>query len=106
MAFEWTAPTSAFGSVVRKAKISLVVSPSFTFGTDVQLVQMPAKQARGQPRSNPRAVSRRESLCRQSASDTGRLSRLSGTDRAQWLRVSRDREHGFQRIVSSDFRRS
>ena len=34
------APTSAFASVVRKAKMSLVVSPSFTFRTDVQLVQM------------------------------------------------------------------
>src|SRR6476469_10481513 len=47
------APTSALGSVVRKAKRSLVVSPSLTFRTDVQLVQMPAKQARG--RSSPSA---------------------------------------------------
>ena len=40
IAFGWMAPTSAFASVVRKAKMSLVVSPSFTFRTDVQLVQM------------------------------------------------------------------
>jgi hypothetical protein len=32
---------------VRKAYRSLVVSPSLTFRTDVQFVQMPAKQARG-----------------------------------------------------------
>jgi len=47
IAFGCMAPTSAFGSVVRNAKMSLVVSPSLTFRTDVQLVQMPAKQARG-----------------------------------------------------------
>src|SRR5450755_1785612 len=47
IAFGWTAPTSAFGSVVRNAKMSLVVSPSLTFRTDVQLVQMPAKNASG-----------------------------------------------------------
>jgi len=29
-------PTSALGSVVRNAKLPLVVSPSFTFRTDVQ----------------------------------------------------------------------
>ena len=40
-------PTSAFGSVVRNAKMSLVVSPSLALRTDVQLVQIPAKQARG-----------------------------------------------------------
>jgi hypothetical protein len=51
MAFGWMARTSAFGSVVRKAKMSLVVSPSLTFRTDVQLVQMPAKQARGRESS-------------------------------------------------------
>jgi hypothetical protein len=31
MAFGWMAPTSAFGSVVRNAKMSLAVSPSLTF---------------------------------------------------------------------------
>src|SRR6202035_5834982 len=51
------APTSAFGSVVRNAKMSLVVSPSFTFRTDVQLVQMPAKQARGRESSNANQMS-------------------------------------------------
>src|SRR4051812_14310186 len=41
------APTSRFGSVVRKAKRSLVVSPSLTFRTELQRVQIPAKQANG-----------------------------------------------------------
>src|SRR5271165_5776719 len=39
--------TIAFGSVVRKAKRSFVVSPSLTFRTEVQRVQMPAKNASG-----------------------------------------------------------
>src|ERR1019366_7122048 len=51
IAFGWMAPTSEFGSVVRNAKMSLFVSPSFTFRTEVQLVQMPAKQARGRDSS-------------------------------------------------------
>ena len=45
MAFGWMAPASTFGSVVRKAERS--VSPSSAFRTDVQFVQMPAKQASG-----------------------------------------------------------
>jgi len=53
----WMAPTSAFGSFVRNAKMSLVVSPSLTFRTDVQLVQMPAKQARGRPSSSANQIS-------------------------------------------------
>jgi hypothetical protein len=47
IAFGWNVATSSFGSVVKKAKMSLVVSPSFTFRTDVHRVQMPAKQANG-----------------------------------------------------------
>src|ERR1700722_15135574 len=50
-------PTSAFGSVVRNAKMSLVVSPSLTFRTDVQLVQMPAKQVRGRDSSSANQMS-------------------------------------------------
>src|SRR3954467_10177090 len=50
-------PTSAFGSIVRKAKRSLIVSPSLTFRTDVQLVQMPAKQARGRDSSRANQMS-------------------------------------------------
>src|ERR1700761_3466431 len=50
------APTSAFGSVVRNAKRSLVVSPSLTFRTDVQLVQMPAKQTRGRVSSRAKQM--------------------------------------------------
>src|SRR5580693_835837 len=47
IAFGWITPTSLFGSVVRNAKMSFVVSPSFTFRTEVQRVQMPAKKANG-----------------------------------------------------------
>ena len=47
IAFECDRPTSLFGSVVRNANISFVVSPSFTFRTEVQRVQMPAKKANG-----------------------------------------------------------
>src|SRR3954469_22560490 len=50
-------PTSALGSVVRKAKRSLLVSPSLTFRTEVQLVQMPAKQARGRVSSSANQIS-------------------------------------------------
>ena len=52
IAFGWSAPTSAFGSVVRKPNKSFVVSPSRTFRTDVQRVQMAAKQASGRLSSN------------------------------------------------------
>ena len=47
IAFGWIAATSLFGSVVRKPERSFVASPSFTFRTDVQLVQIPAKKASG-----------------------------------------------------------
>jgi hypothetical protein len=54
IAFGCTAPTSAFGSVVRKAYRSSVVSPSFTFRTLCHpSTKMPAKQMRG--RSSVRA---------------------------------------------------
>src|SRR3981189_1638934 len=51
------APTSTFGSVVRNAYRSLVVSPSLTFRTEVQLVQMPAKQASGRLSSSANQMS-------------------------------------------------
>src|ERR1700692_4853163 len=51
------APTSAFGSVVKNAYRSLVDSPSFTFRTDVQLVQIPAKQASGRVSSSANQMS-------------------------------------------------
>jgi hypothetical protein len=56
IAFGWMTSTSAFGSVVRNAKMSLVVSP-LTFLTDVQLVQMAAKQARGRLSSRANQMS-------------------------------------------------
>src|SRR6202041_268249 len=57
IAFGWMRATSAFGSVVRNAKRSLVVSPSLTFRTEVQRVQMPAKQARGRVSSSANQMS-------------------------------------------------
>src|SRR5258705_5803647 len=47
MALGWITPTSLLGSVVRNAKRSFVVLPSLTFLTEVQVVQSPAKKARG-----------------------------------------------------------
>jgi hypothetical protein len=47
MALGWTAPTSAFGSVVRKATTSHSSQPVFIFRTQDQGVQIPAKQASG-----------------------------------------------------------
>ena len=47
IALGWIAPTSAFGLIVRNAKMSFVVSPSFTFRTDVHRVHIPAKHASG-----------------------------------------------------------
>ena len=64
MAFGCTAPTSQFGSVVRKANSSQATSPSATFRVQVQGVQMPAKKAKGRLSS--------------SANHTGKL-RPSGT---------------------------
>src|SRR5208337_264882 len=60
IAFGWIAPTSLFGSVVRNAKISFVVSPSFTFRTEVQRVQMPAKKANGRVSSKANQTGGRE----------------------------------------------
>jgi hypothetical protein len=47
MALGWIGATIAFGSLVKKANRSLVVSPSFTLRTDVHRVQIPAKKASG-----------------------------------------------------------
>src|SRR5258706_16012147 len=52
MALGWITPTSLLGSVVRNPKRSFVVLPSLTFRTEVQLVQSPAKKARGRVSSN------------------------------------------------------
>src|ERR1700687_4524483 len=72
------APTSAFGSVVRNAKISLVVSPSFTFLTEVQLVQMPAKQARGRVSSSANQMSPPSALLNSLNELNGTTQRCSG----------------------------
>ena len=47
MALRCTGFTSALASVVKKAKISVVISPSLTFRTLVQLVHRPAKHSSG-----------------------------------------------------------
>jgi len=47
IAFGCTRPTSAFGSVVRKAKMSVLTSPSFAFRTLIHFVQSPAKHNSG-----------------------------------------------------------
>src|ERR1700736_3663726 len=60
IAFGWIARTSLFGSVVRNAKMSFVVSPSFTFRTEVQRVQMPAKKANGRVSSKANQTGGRE----------------------------------------------
>ena len=50
----------AFGSVVKKAKRSFVVSPSLTFRADVQRVQIPAKKASGRLSSSANHTGGRE----------------------------------------------
>jgi len=49
-----------FGSVVRKAKRSFVVSPSLTLRTDLQRVHMPAKNASGRLSSRANQTGGRE----------------------------------------------
>src|SRR6202022_1918792 len=77
IALGWMAPTSAFGSVVRNAKMSLVVSPSLTFRTDVQLVQMPAKQATGRESSSANQISPPSTLLNSLKELNGTTQRLS-----------------------------
>ena len=60
MALAWIGATIAFGSVVRKANRSFVVSPSLTLRTDVQRVQMPAKKASGRLSSSANHTGGRE----------------------------------------------
>src|SRR6201990_2759164 len=72
------APTSAFGSVVRNAKRALVVSPSLTFLTDVQLAQMPAKQASGRVSSSANQTSPPSALLNSLNELNGTTQRCSG----------------------------
>src|ERR1700730_17631391 len=71
------APTSAFGSVVRNAYRSLVVSPSFTFRTEVQLVQMPAKHAMGRVSSSANQMSPPSALLNSLKELNGTMQRFS-----------------------------
>src|ERR1700722_568837 len=71
-------PTSAFGSVVRNAKRSLVVSPSLTFRTDVQFVQMPAKQTSGRLSSSANQMSPPSALLNSLKELNGTTQRFSG----------------------------
>src|ERR1700736_5769706 len=80
------APTSVLGSVVRNAKMSLLVSPSFTFRTDVQLVQMPAKQASGRVSSSANQMSPPSALLNSLNELNGTTQRFSTpSHRAQCL---------------------
>src|SRR3954465_4997663 len=72
------APTSTFGSVVRNAYRSLVVSPSLTFRTEVQLVQMPAKQASGRLSSSANQMSPPSALLNSLNELNGTTQRCSG----------------------------
>ena len=66
--------------------MSLVVSPSLTFRTDVQLVQMPAKQARGRPSSSANQISPPSALLNSLKELNGTTQRLSApSHRAQCL---------------------
>src|SRR5580693_1036715 len=88
IAFGWIAATSLFGSVVRNAKISFVVSPSFTFRTEVQRVQMPAKKANGRVSSKANQTGGREPSGSTSFSEKlvqGTMQRFSiPSQRRQW----------------------
>src|SRR3954470_19770507 len=77
IAFGWMAPTSAFGSVVRKAKRSFVVSPSRTFRTDVQFVHVPAKHTSGRLSSSANQISPPASRLNSLKDDIGTMQRLS-----------------------------
>src|SRR6202044_2233162 len=86
IAFGWMVPTSAFGSVVRNAKMPLVGPPSLTFRTDVQLVQMPAKQARGRLSSSANQTSPPSVLLNSLNELNGTTQRCSGpSQRVQCL---------------------
>ncbi len=60
MALVWIGATTVFGSVVRKQNRSFVVPPSLSLLTDVQRVQTPAKNARGQLSSSANQTGGRE----------------------------------------------
>ena len=78
MALGWTAPTSAFGVVVRNAKRSHVTSPSVSFRTLVQPAQMPAKNANG----SPSARANHTGMCFPSGVRLGSEKAVSGTMKA------------------------
>src|ERR1700680_3043555 len=58
--------------------MSLVVSPSLTFRTEVQLVQMPAKQARGRVSSSANHISPPSALLNSLKELNGTTQRFSG----------------------------
>src|SRR6202521_1063939 len=66
--------------------MSLVVSPSLTFRTDVQLVQMPAKQARGRDSSSANQMSPPSALLNSLKELNGTTQRFSApSQRVQCL---------------------
>jgi len=69
IAFGWIGATMSLGSVVKKAKRSLVVSPSLIFRIDVHVVHMPAKKASGLVSSSVNQTGGREPFGRISFSE-------------------------------------
>src|SRR5260221_14066735 len=65
------------GDRVRWGATSLVVSPSLTLRTDIQLVQMPAKQARGRLSSRANQMSPPSALLNSLKELNGTTQRLS-----------------------------
>src|SRR5580704_5844328 len=88
IALGWIALTSAFGSVVRKAKRSFVVGPSFTLRTEVQRAHRPAKNASGRLSSKANQTGGLEPSGKTSFSENeenGTTQRLSTpSHRRQW----------------------
>src|SRR5271166_3630156 len=78
--------TIAFGSVVRKANRSFVVSPFLTFRTDVQRVQMPPKKTSGRLSSRG-GRSPQEPVCGGASPAVQR----AGTRLVFWPRLARPR---------------
>jgi hypothetical protein len=77
----WIGATISLGSVVKKAKRSLVVSPSLIFRVEVHVVQIPAKKANGLVSSSANQTAGREPFGRISFSEklvNGTIQRFSG----------------------------
>src|SRR6476659_3454927 len=85
IALGWTLPTSAFGSQVRNAKMSAVISPSRAFRTLVHVVQRPAKDNNGRVASVANQTFLPSIVLYSENDVNGTRQRLSGpSHRFQW----------------------